>query len=111
LPWYKLIYGNMGWAQWQGNAYEAYFNHMANHEPVLFDYLSQHGKETMAEFNLKTHRESVFSEEGGYEPDLGHFPELMMGQINSIPWFAGGDIVIINNKMEVIYNIQLKTTT
>ena len=111
LPWYKLIYGNMGWAQWQGNAYEAYFNHMANHEPVLFDYLSQHGKETMAEFNLKIHRESVFSEEGGYEPDLGHFPELMMGQINSIPWFAGGDIVIINDKMEVIYNIQLKTTT
>ena len=111
LPWYKLIYGNMEWAQWQGNAYEAYFNHMANHEPVLFDYLSQHGKETMAEFNLKMHRESVFSEEGGYDPDLGNFPKLMMGQINSIPWFAGGDIVIINNKMEVIYNIQLKTTT
>jgi uncharacterized membrane protein len=35
----------------------------------------------------------------------------MMGQINSIPWFAGGDIIIINNKMEVVYNIQLKTTT
>jgi len=34
-----------------------------------------------------------------------------MGQINSIPWFAGGDIVIVNNKLEVIYNIQLKTTT
>jgi hypothetical protein len=30
----------MGWAQWQGNAYEAFFNHMADKEPSLFEYLS-----------------------------------------------------------------------
>ena len=111
LRWHELIYGNMGWAQWQGNAYEAYLNHMADHEPTLFDYLSQHGKDTIADFSINRQRQSVFVEEGGEEPDLGHFPILMMGQVNSIPWFAGGDIVIVNEKMEVVYNIQLKTTT
>lgn len=111
LRWYQLIYGNMGWAQWQGNAYEAFFNHMADKEPSLFEYLSQHGKNMVATMAYKDQTNSVFREEGGEQQDLGHFPDLMMGQINSIPWFAGGDIVIVNNKMEVIYNIQLKTTT
>lgn len=110
LVWHKLIYGELHFMQWQGNAYEAYFNHMANHEPELFDYLSEHGKEMTANFNLKANK-TVFEEEGGYTFNLGNFPKLMMGQVNDIPWFAGGDIVIINNKGEVIYNIQLKTTS
>ena len=109
--WYKVIYGEMPFTSWQGNAYEAFFNHMANHEPRVFDYLSNHGQEMAAMLNFKVQKNSVYREEGGYEPDLGNFPRLMMGQINSIPWFAGGDIVIVNSKLEVIYNIQLKTTT
>lgn len=109
--WYKIIYGTMPFTSWQGNAYEAFFNHMANHEPALFEFLSNHGQNMSATFNYSQQRNSVYAEEGGYQPDLGNFPRLMMGQINSIPWFAGGDIVIINNKLEVIYNIQLKTTT
>lgn len=108
--WQNIIYGNAAFAQWQGNAYEAFFNHMANHEPALFDYLSKHGQAMAATFNYQKQRNSVYIEEGGNQIDLGNFPRLMMGQINSIPWFAGGDIVIINNKLEVIYNIQLKTT-
>lgn len=112
-PWYRVIYGESPFTSWQGNAYEAYFNHMANHEPALFDYLSTHGQSMAATLNYQQQKasNSVFTEEGGNQPDLGNFPRLMMGQINSIPWFAGGDIVIINNKLEVIYNIQLKTTT
>lgn len=109
--WYKVVYGEMPFTSWQGNAYEAFFNHMANHEPNLFNYLSNHGQNMAAMLNFKTQKNSVYAEEGGYQQDLGNFPRLMMGQINSIPWFAGGDIVIVNNKMEVIYNIQLKTTT
>lgn len=109
--WYKVVYGEMPFTSWQGNAYEAFFNHMANHEPNLFNYLSNHGQEMNVMLNFKTQKNSVYAEEGGYQQDLGNFPRLMMGQINSIPWFAGGDIVIVNNKLEVIYNIQLKTTT
>lgn len=109
--WYKVIYGNAGFAQWQGNAYEAFFNHMANYEPSLFNYLSTHGQAMAVNLNVQSQKNSVFIEEGGNQFNLGNFPRLMMGQINSIPWFAGGDIVIINNKLEVIYNIQLKTTT
>ena len=109
-PWYKIIYGEMPFVAWQGNAYEAFLNHMANHEPSLFSYLSSHGKNAAKIFNYNIQKKDVFSEEGGHSPDLGHFPQLMMGQINSIPWFAGGDIIIINEKLEVIYNIQLKTT-
>ena len=110
LPWYKIVYGEMPWVAWQGNAYEAFFNHMAQHEPSLFNYLSSHGQNMMNNFKYNIQKKSVFIEEGGQEPDLGHFPQLMMGQINSIPWFAGGDIIIINEKLQVIYNIQLKTT-
>lgn len=109
-PWHKIIYGNVQADKWLGNAYEAYFNHMANHEPILFDYLSKHGQGIAATYSYSAQR-SVFLEEGGDQQDLGNFPRLMMGQVNSIPWFAGGDIVIINDKLEVIYNIQLKTTT
>ena len=110
-PWYKIIYGEMPFVAWQGNAYEAFFNHMANHEPALFEFLSNHGQNMSATFNYSSQRNSVYAEEGGNQPDLGNFPRLMMGQVNSIPWFAGGDIVIVNNKLEVVYNIQLKTTT
>lgn len=109
-PWYKIIYGEMPFVAWQGNAYEAFLNHMANHEPSLFNYLSSHGKNTAKNFNYNLQKKDVFLEEGGNQPDLGHFPQLMMGQLNSIPWFAGGDIIIINEKLEIIYNIQLKTT-
>ena len=110
LPWYKIIYGETPWVAWQGNAYEAFLNHMAKHEPSIFNYLSSHGQNMIKNFNYNIQKNSVFIEEGGERPDLGHFPQLMMGQINSIPWFAGGDIVIINERLQVIYNIQLKTT-
>ena len=111
LPWYKIIYGEMPWVAWQGNAYEAFLNHLAEHEPQIFNFLSSHGQNMKKNFNYNIQKKnSVFIEEGGEKPNLGHFPQLMMGQINSIPWFSGGDIIIINEKLQVIYNIQLKTT-
>lgn len=111
LKWYQLFYQNMGFQQWQGNAYEAYFNHMAKHEPAIFDYLSKKGTKDINALNFQKQKKRVFVEEGGETYNLGNFPKLMFGQQNSIAWYAGGDIVIINNKGEVVYNIQLKTTT
>ena len=111
LRWHQLFYQNMGFQQWQGNAYEAYFNHMAKHEPAVFDYLSKKGTKDINALNFQKQRKRVFVEEGGETYNLGNFPKLMFGQQNSIAWYAGGDIVIVNNKGQVVYNIQLKTTT
>ncbi len=111
LRWYQLFYQNMGFQQWQGNAYEAYFNHMAKHEPAIFNYLSKKGAKDIDILNFQQQRKRVFVEEGGETYNLGNFPKLMFGQQNNIAWYAGGDIVIVNNKGQVVYNIQLKTTT
>ena len=80
LPWYKIIYGEMPWVAWQGNAYEAFLNHLAEHEPQIFNFLSSHGQNMKKNFNYNIQKKnSVFIEEGGEKPNLGHFPQLMMG--------------------------------
>ena len=41
----------------------------------------------------------------------GDFPKLLSDSLNTIGWYTGGDIVIVDPEtMSVIYNIQLKTT-
>ena len=41
-----------------------------------------------------------------------HFPKLLNESKNHVGWYTGGDIIIVNPKtMNIVYNIQLKTTT
>lgn len=98
-------YGGQG----LGQAYDAFMNHMANKETGIFDYLKSGGMTTTAD-KISFNSQSVYVEERGVEP-AGNFAELLAASRNSIGWYTGGDIIIVNpNTMEVVYNIQLKTT-
>lgn len=109
----EIFYGTRGqgsqyWGgRGLGNVYDAFMNHVANHEKFIFNFLSAQGR-TVVNFNFP--RTSVFTEEGGITP-TSHLPQLLHDSLNSIGWYTGGDIVIVNPKtMEVVYNIQLKST-
>jgi hypothetical protein len=81
-------------------------NHVANHHTALYSYLATSGAANTG--SIPNMRHSVYNEEGGAG---GHFPVLLNESLNTTGWYTGGDIVIVDPKtMEVVYNIQLKTT-
>lgn len=92
-----------------GQAYDAFMNHMANYEKGIYNYLKTSGIE---QINLNSGNKdsiSVYEQEGGIK---GHFPQLLVDSKNHISWYTGGDIIIVDPKtMQVVYNIQLKTTS
>lgn len=93
-----------------GQAYDAFMNHLANHNKQVYDYLVQGGLVSNTPLNPQE-KGSVFQEEGGVEKQ-GLFPHLLNESKNHTGWYTGGDIIIINPQtMGVVYNIQLKTTT
>lgn len=102
-------------SQQSGQAYEAYFDHLANMHQWVYTFLATRGAvlpeylDKISEGDLNT---SVYAEEGGSLTYTGDFPRLLFNaRGNTTPWFASGDIVIVNPETgHVVYNIQLKTT-
>lgn len=94
-----------------GKAYDAFMNHLANHNRAVYDYLSSSGlQDNVDALNIRE-KGSVFKEEGGVTKN-GNFPRLLKESMNTTGWYTGGDIIIVNPEtMSVVYNIQLKTTT
>ncbi len=104
--WQEVFYEQYYSGQGLGKAYDAYMNHVANHHTALYSYLATSGAANTG--NIPNMRHSVYNEEGGAG---GHFPVLLNESLNTTGWYTGGDIVIVDPKtMEVVYNIQLKTT-
>lgn len=101
--------------QQSGQAYEAYFDHLANMHQWVYTFLATRGAvqpeylNKIIEGELNT---SVYIEEGGSLTYTGNFPRLLFNaKGNTTPWFASGDIVIVNPETgHVVYNIQLKTS-
>lgn len=105
-PKYSHYYSGRG----LGQAYDAFMNHLANHNRQVYDYLAQGGLVNTTPLNTKE-KGTVFTEEHGVE-SYGTFPYLLNESKNHTGWYTGGDIVIVNPKtMGIVYNIQLKTTT
>ena len=108
--WYQIYYGSyeryfsgIG----LGQAYDAYMNHIGNHHKNFYNYLSSGGQAGAA--NISYIKKSVYNEEGGIK---GKFPQLLYDSLNHSSWYSGGDIIIVNPEtLEVVYNIQLKTTS
>lgn len=91
-----------------GQAYDAFMNHMANYERGIYNYLKTSGMEQINLNSINKDTISVYEQEGGIK---GHFPQLLIDSKNHIGWYTGGDIIIVDPKtMQVVYNIQLKTT-
>ena len=110
-PFYGTNSGHFFGGQGLGQAYDAFMNHLANHNKQVYNYLASGGRSSDGT-NLKTiETGSVFQEEKGVTKQ-GTFPKLLNESKNHIGWYTGGDIIIVNpSTMEIVYNIQLKTTT
>lgn len=109
-PFYGTNDSHFFSGQGLGQAYDAFMNHLANHNKQVYDYLASGGKNGGTSLKT-TERASVFKEERGVSPG-GTFPKLLNDSKNHIGWYTGGDIIIVNpSTMEIVYNIQLKTTT
>lgn len=108
--WQDIWYSNYYSGQGLGKAYDAFMNHIANYNKQVFNYLSSNGKNDNLQLPM-IENDSVFIEEKGVTPN-GNFAKLLYDSTNTISWYTGGDIVIVDkDTMQVVYNIQLKTTT
>lgn len=94
----EIIYGNMKTAE--GKKLDAYFNHLGAHHTSLFYKLKHIDSKTVFEDLSKT----VKSEE------KNNFAQRLLDSMDTISWYAGGDIVVVNAVGQIIYNIQLKTS-
>lgn len=106
---YAQSYGHYYGGQGLGQAYDAFMNHLANKERSIYDYLRTNGKQFI-NTEVGVTKRTVYQEERGVLK-IGHFAELLKESRNHIGWYTGGDIVIVSPEtMEIVYNIQLKTT-
>lgn len=88
----NILYGSN--PVWQGNAADAFMNHMAHlHAQVLAAQISNE--------NIQLFTTSVFNEE------KDNIFQLLYNSKNTTAWYTGGDIVLKFGGQ--IYNIQLKT--
>ena len=95
-----------------GQVYDAYLNHMANKETWIYDYLRTGGTANLPGNNFNKKDKMTVYEEEGKVVKGANFPTLLKNSRNHTGWYTGGDIVIINPEtLNVVYNIQLKTTT
>ena len=106
--WQDIFYKQYYTGQGLGKAYDAYMNHLANYHTEFYSYLATGGTSSSENENIPSIKHSVYNEEGGAG---NNFPILLNESLNTTGWYTGGDIIIIDPKtMEVVYNIQLKTT-
>ena len=104
--WQDIFYTQYYTGQGLGKAYDAYMNHLANYHTEIYSYLATGGISGNGDISSIPH--AVYREEGGAG---GNFPVLLNESLNTTGWYTGGDIIIIDPQtMEVVYNIQLKTT-
>ena len=95
---YNEIFFTM--TQGEGKRTDAYMNHISNHHPKFLSFLSNISNMTA----LPTLSGTVKEEEGD------NFIYLLYNALNSVAWYASGDLVVINDQKKVIYNIQLKSS-
>lgn len=88
----NILYGSN--PAWQGNAADAFMNHMAHlHAQILAAQISDE--------NIQFFTTSVFNEE------KDNILQLLYNSKNTTAWYTGGDIILKFGGQ--IYNIQLKT--
>jgi len=95
MPWRKAFYEikstNIN-RRIQGRAYDAFFNHLANYNKSIFQYLKSQGKKNITLSNFNSNK-TVYAEEGP-----ANFAKLLHESKNNTAWYTGGDIVIVNPK-------------
>lgn len=104
----EVIYQTLSGQQFEGKVWDAFMNHMGDFHKEIFAALSQ--PELIFQLmNLYQLHQGL--EKSVYVEENNHFVQLLYDSLNSTPWFASGDIVIVGSDGKILYNIQLKTTT
>lgn len=94
-----------------GKKLDAFMNHVGKHHAQLFDLMNGQ-RVSAASLNNTTinFQEDDFMSYFQTRSPFGEPQEWLLDSLNTAGWITGGDVVVVGEKGEVIYNIQLKTT-
>lgn len=102
----QIIFGSQQNAE--GKQLDAFMNHMGNYHAEIFNLLSS---KVVSGTNLMNSTvQDIEDDFPGIFSNTDEVQPWLLDSLNSASWLTGGDIVILNSKGSVIYNIQLKTT-
>lgn len=102
----QIIFGSQQNAE--GKQLDAFMNHMGNYHAEIFNLLSS---KVVSGTNLMNSTvQDIEDDFPGIFTNTDEVQPWLLDSLNSASWLTGGDIVVLNSKGSVIYNIQLKTT-
>lgn len=94
-----------------GKKLDAFMNHVGKHHVQLFDLLNGQRMSASSLSNTTINfQEDDFMSYFQTRSPFGEPQEWLLDSLNTAGWITGGDVVVVGEKGEVIYNIQLKTT-
>ena len=102
----QIIFGSQQNAE--GKQLDAFMNHMGNYHAEIFNLLSS---KIVSGTNLMNSTiQDIEDDFPGIFSNTDEVQPWLLDSLNSASWLTGGDIIVLNSKGSVIYNIQLKTT-
>ena len=102
----QIIFGSQQNAE--GKQLDAFMNHMGNYHAEIFNLLSS--KMVSGTDLMNSTVQDIEDDFPGIFSNTDEVQPWLLDSLNSASWLTGGDIVVLNSKGSVIYNIQLKTT-
>lgn len=102
----QIIFGSQQNAE--GKQLDAFMNHMGNYHAEIFNLLS--AKVVSGTNLMNSTVQDIEDDFPGIFANTDEVQPWLLDSLNSASWLTGGDIVVLNSKGSVIYNIQLKTT-
>lgn len=91
-----------------GKQLDAYMNHIGNYHKSLFAAMTIGMADAQSLNNLANDVTDDFS--AMFANNRSEIQSWLLDSLNTASWLAGGDIVVVGDTGQVIYNIQLKTT-
>lgn len=92
----------------EGKQLDAFMNHMGNYHAEIFNLLSS--KMVSGTDLMNSTVQDIEDDFPGIFSNTDEVQPWLLDSLNSASWLTGGDIIVLNSKGSVIYNIQLKTT-
>ncbi len=102
----QIIFGSQQNAE--GKQLDAFMNHMGNYHAEIFNLLSS--KMVSGTNLMNSTVQDIEDDFPGIFSNTDEVQPWLLDSLNSASWLTGGDIIVLNSKGSVIYNIQLKTT-
>lgn len=102
----EIFFGNQ--KNGAGKQLDAYMNHVGNYHKSLFAAMTVGMADAQSLNNLVKDVTDDFGTM--FDNNRSEVQSWLLDSLNSTSWFTGGDIVVVGDTGQVIYNIQLKTT-